>query len=113
MPSAVERESSTGAEHDAAVEDVACEHRAHVGGRRVDISELDRGAEAGDRRADVLPGGVPRHVAAHVDGDLGLERRLGPAADRDRRAVLEQAAIGEEADERDVRAEVRAAPPAR
>jgi hypothetical protein len=48
---------------------------------------------------------VARHVPREVDGDLGLQHRRGPRADLHLRAVGNQPALQQEADERAVEGE--------
>ena len=73
---------------------------------RVEVDELDRRADAGDRRLGVGARGVAGQVDAHVDRDLGLELRVGPVADRDRRAGLDARRLEQVADQRGVDAEL-------
>ena len=71
------------AEDHVAMEDVAGERRLHVARRaRIEVGKLDRGAERADRRDGRVAAGAARQIRRHVDGDLRLGDRLGPARDR-------------------------------
>jgi hypothetical protein len=83
-----------------AVEDVAREDRLHVVRRRVEVGQLDRGAETGQRGEHGVAVGAGRDVAREVGRDLRLEHGLRPAADGARGPGVEQSRVGQEPDER-------------
>ena len=94
------------AEQDVALEDVGGEDRLGVGGVRVEVDELDRDAEPGDRRLGLRARGARGEVGAHVHRDLGLELRVAPAVERDGPAVGDPRRREQIAHERRVGAEL-------
>jgi hypothetical protein len=91
---AVGSRAAARAEDHRPVVHVAGQDRLGILGRRVEVDEFDRGADGGDLA-----------VGADVDRELRLEQRRRPSLEGDRRAGCDEAAVGQEADERRADAE--------
>jgi hypothetical protein len=68
------------AEDHMALVDVAGEDAFHVVRRKIHVSELDGGSQAGNRTTGRGAAGAARQVPAHVDCDLGFGGGFRPAA---------------------------------
>src|SRR5439155_2238804 len=105
-------------EHHSSMEDVGGQDRLQVVKRPVDVDQLDRGSERGDRGARRLSVGARRHVPSKVDRHLWLGAHQVGAGERVARPGREHGRLREMADHRAVEAElllrprrVEAAPP--
>ncbi|KPK18737.1 MAG: hypothetical protein AMJ67_08690 [Betaproteobacteria bacterium SG8_41] len=76
-----------------ALVDVRSQYLLHVVGRKLEIGDFDRGAQAGDRRNGCIAPAATGEVRAHVNGDFGFRHRFGPVPDGDGCARTHQGAL--------------------
>ena len=87
-------------EHHVALIDVAGEDLFRVLRRSVEVDELDRRRDAGNRRGGGFAVGAGGNIAADMDRDLRLRHRLRPAGERDPAAGSNARVARQEADQR-------------